>query len=382
VSESGESVVLAAVRDDAHERGQHRTGVGRAFFGVAELGDVLVALEGATPEDTRLVQLNDRLDVTRARQVGVQVATCLPPAVTGDVAVTACDDQLLAWNGGELLGGRPLAEMPIASAGPVVLVVKDAGGLGLLDVAGDELAVIDAPNLGATVATRGDRVVLAWLQDGAAHVRTLRCDGIPAPAAVRWSPVNQGPWTNLSAEKPVTQDLRFTTRVLGDPLPPAPFFPGCVKHAAPPLAAHETTVAEYRACVRVGKCAPNVNDEGLGESYPVRGISLAQARAYCAYAGTRLPTDDEWSAAVSAECSSPPKRASCMTSEAGYHMAPVGSFPDDAVDGRFDLFGNAMEWTDSGTVRGSPYCNFEPGLKQNVPLDPRAFPGFRCMARP
>jgi formylglycine-generating enzyme required for sulfatase activity len=194
--------------------------------------------------------------------------------------------------------------------------------------------------------------------------------------------VPQGAWTDVPAEKhPAPKELHVTTRTIGTP-PPAPAAssaPACQKHAAPRLAAHETTVAEYAACVRAGKCTPNV-DAGLGASYPVTGVRLAQARAYCAYAGTRLPTDEEWTAAITADCPAWPKRFACMTSEAGYELAPVGAHPDDAVDGRFDLFGNAMELTNDGTVRGTRICAEGSPLRAIASDGPDSYTGFRCLA--
>jgi len=65
----------------------------------------------------------------------------------------------------------------------------------------------------------------------------------------------------------------------------------------------EVTARQYRACVFAGACAKDgVGREGgrftAGrpgrESHPVTGATFLAARAFCAWIGGRLPTEDEW----------------------------------------------------------------------------------------
>jgi hypothetical protein len=66
------------------------------------------------------------------------------------------------------------------------------------------------------------------------------------------------------------------------------------------IARTETTVAQYRACVRAGACSEPDSDgtwssnSGSVENHPVNSVDWHQATAFCRWAGGRLPTADEW----------------------------------------------------------------------------------------
>jgi len=118
----------------------------------------------------------------------------------------------------------------------------------------------------------------------------------------------------------------------------------------------EVTNARYGACVEAGTCSlpagTAVNDATKAD-HPVTIVSWAQAAAYCAWAGKRLPTEAEWEKAargVDARrypcgCRFEPERVN-----AGYTAgtAAVGSYPGcPSPYGVLDMAGNVWEWTSS-----------------------------------
>jgi formylglycine-generating enzyme len=121
---------------------------------------------------------------------------------------------------------------------------------------------------------------------------------------------------------------------------------------------------------------------------PVVEVTLDQAAAYCAFAGTRLPTDEEWLTAARADCTPFPwgtnpfgGHTNCIARESGYMLRPPGRSPDDVVRGVYDLLGNAEEWTADGIVRGSRYCGQPLGTRGDVSaLGYGPCLGFRCIA--
>ncbi|MBI5512976.1 MAG: SUMF1/EgtB/PvdO family nonheme iron enzyme [Deltaproteobacteria bacterium] len=128
----------------------------------------------------------------------------------------------------------------------------------------------------------------------------------------------------------------------------------------------EVTVEAFDRCVRAGRCASGWLWRAMprfgGASQPVVGLRWDDARAYCAWAGGRLPTEAEWERAARGPDGRPfpwgwqwdPRRAnhgalrvSCTDELDGYaYTAPVGAFPSGASpDGILDLAGNVAEYT-------------------------------------
>ncbi|HEY1432425.1 MAG TPA: SUMF1/EgtB/PvdO family nonheme iron enzyme [Stellaceae bacterium] len=141
---------------------------------------------------------------------------------------------------------------------------------------------------------------------------------------------------------------------------------------------------------------------------PVVGVSFWEAEAFCAWAGGRLPTEEEWEAAARGPrglvypWGDGWQHGICATSEAGLGAtSPVGLFPrarqaDRAID---DLAGNVWEWCaslydpkskdspDDRVLRGGSWNNvrdFAPSARRED-FDPRErfyIVGFRVVRCP
>jgi len=162
----------------------------------------------------------------------------------------------------------------------------------------------------------------------------------------------------------------------------------------------EVTVAQYKACVEAGKCsAPNTgggcnwNQAGRG-THPVNCVDWNQATAFCAWAGGRLPTEQEWEA----EASDGGKRqypwgdeqVSCeraIWSQGGAGCGKNGTWPvcskpaGNSVSGLCDMSGNVWEWTSSSegsarVVRGGSWLNGGPDFLR-ASYRARSDPSFR-----
>ncbi|HEY8431411.1 MAG TPA: SUMF1/EgtB/PvdO family nonheme iron enzyme [Sandaracinaceae bacterium] len=121
---------------------------------------------------------------------------------------------------------------------------------------------------------------------------------------------------------------------------------------------HEVTNAAYRECVAARVCRPTVRFPGyMGDTQPAVAMRWADADAYCAWRGKRLPTEAEWERAASGpndarfpwgdEAADPCAHAIVRVREGrgcGRDTTwPVGSRPPNAW-GLYDLAGNVWEW--------------------------------------
>ena len=143
----------------------------------------------------------------------------------------------------------------------------------------------------------------------------------------------------------------------------------------------EVTVAAYKDCVTDGKCtaplagppkgldangrlpllACNWDKPDRAED-PVNCVTWAQSDAYCAWAGKRLPTEEEWEYAAGGVAgrrypwgdAEPTDKTVCwgrfvLGNDKQKGTCAVGSRPDGATpEGILDLSGNVYEWTSSG----------------------------------
>jgi len=118
---------------------------------------------------------------------------------------------------------------------------------------------------------------------------------------------------------------------------------------------HEVTVGAYRAfAAATGRFLPP-QPAGSSDNHPVVNVTHADAAAFCAWLGKRLPSEAEWEAAARGTLGpvSYPTGGSLTHEEANFAgtggrdrypaLAPVGSFPPNTL-GLYDMVGNAWEW--------------------------------------
>lgn len=149
----------------------------------------------------------------------------------------------------------------------------------------------------------------------------------------------------------------------------------------------EATVAQYQTCFRAGKCTTprghspaspegtrlNWQAEGRAD-HPINGITWAQAKTFCVWAGGRLPTEAEWARSARGRHTRlypwgdgpPAPRAPALANVAdeaagkanpdwsairGYDDGFVGTAPvarftlGRSPHGIHDMAGNVWEWT-------------------------------------
>ena len=201
---------------------------------------------------------------------------------------------------------------------------------------------------------------------GEALVMTLQSLGLPPPAG--WTPPAASSGTSDGGDVDIpggtyaigSRDEDARTRFVFDN----------------ELRSHEVTLAPFsiaRACVTEREFAAFVDDGGPlpaywrrnGEGYEVRWfdrwrplapdhavqhVSAHEARAYCAWANRRLPTEAEWEVAAAGE--SVARDANLDARQRGPIAANAGE------RGLSHMFGNVWEWTASAF---EPYPGFAAG---------------------
>ncbi|HUN23523.1 MAG TPA: SUMF1/EgtB/PvdO family nonheme iron enzyme [Anaerolineales bacterium] len=128
---------------------------------------------------------------------------------------------------------------------------------------------------------------------------------------------------------------------------------------------HEVTNRQYEQCVQAGACTPPLANTSafiaeyfgnpIYHDFPVMFVNWGQAKAYCAWAERRLPTEVEWEKAGRGTDGrrypwgnqAPDKSLVNFNVQFG-DVTAVGSFPaGNSPYGAMDMAGNLAEWTDS-----------------------------------
>ncbi len=117
----------------------------------------------------------------------------------------------------------------------------------------------------------------------------------------------------------------------------------------------EVTNAMYALCVKAGVCPLPPNAYNNVPNFPVIWVSWDDAKAYCEWAGRRLPSEAEWEkAARGTDGRKYPWGETLSCTQANYggvkgscvdYMTAVGSYSSYASPyGTFDMAGNVFEW--------------------------------------
>jgi len=134
---------------------------------------------------------------------------------------------------------------------------------------------------------------------------------------------------------------------------------------------------------------PVAGEDGV----PLTYVSRADAEAFCAASGVRLPTDNEWEAAARGGDDrlwpwgdELPDTTRATFGQGIGGPSPVGLHPAGAAAcGALDMAGNVFEWTADGAARGGSYLSGPDELRcsARLPVNPAArdpYVGFRVAA--
>lgn len=128
----------------------------------------------------------------------------------------------------------------------------------------------------------------------------------------------------------------------------------------------EVSNAEYKKfCDATGHAPPGSANYLTKPEEPVADVTLEDAMAYAAWAGKRLPTEQQWEKAARGSDGRPfPWGQDPWTVGVPDTLQPVDSFPDRASpEGALNMAGNVFEWTVSAFPAGErEYADMQKAL--------------------
>jgi formylglycine-generating enzyme required for sulfatase activity len=117
----------------------------------------------------------------------------------------------------------------------------------------------------------------------------------------------------------------------------------------------EVSNAEYkRFCDATGHAPPASSDFSSNPNHPVAGLTFDDAKAYAAWAGKRLPTEQEWEKAARGSDGRPyPWGSDPWTEGVPTELQPVDALESrKSPNGALNMAGNVFEWTSSAFPAG------------------------------
>jgi Sulfatase-modifying factor enzyme 1/CotH kinase protein len=159
------------------------------------------------------------------------------------------------------------------------------------------------------------------------------------------------------------------------------------------LTTHEVTVAAFRSfSTASGRRMPTQPGWYSAPDHPVVNVTWDEAVTFCAAAGARLPTEDEFVHASALEPlgDGPPPWGDQQTREVNLlglrgsdrfeHSGPVGSFARNRF-GVFDMIGNVWEWTSTEHNRSTPQYELRVAAGGSWDTPARSFPRRAALSR-
>jgi eukaryotic-like serine/threonine-protein kinase len=132
----------------------------------------------------------------------------------------------------------------------------------------------------------------------------------------------------------------------------------------------EVSNAEYkRFCDATGHAPPGSATFLSQPDYPVANVTFEDAQAYAAWAGKRLPTEEEWEKSARGTDGRPyPWGWDAWTQDLPHELQPVDSFEArQSPVGALNMSGNVFEWTQSPFPAGMPeYADMEKQLRTSL----------------